>query len=279
MPNQGVISDIERSLNFADQLLATDPIYLIVNPMISKRVEIMKTLNRNYVAHEYVNRNWEPMAFSKMAAWLASSKLSFACSAEYLDHIDQVNITNIQKNFLNEIPESTFRETVRDFVVNQQFRKDYWIKGGIKSNALDKIEFLRKQKIMLTKNDKLFDFKVKTSMGEIIVQESVYRPLLDLISDYRPYTLGQLEKSLKSTNLTLMQLTNAMLLFGASGVISPVQDEDQIVRAKPQTDKLNNYIIKRARGSDDVAYLASPVTGGGISVDRFQQLFIFYYGV
>jgi hypothetical protein len=154
------------------------------------------------------------MPFSKTAGWLTPSKLTFACSAEYLDHIDQINITNVQKKFLNEITESTFRETVRDFIVNQQFRKDYWIKGGIKSNALEKIELLRKQKFILTRNPKLLDFKASTSMGETTLQESVYTPLLDLMSDYHPYTLGQLEKSLKGTNFSLLQLsTNDAFVF------------------------------------------------------------------
>jgi hypothetical protein len=32
---------------------------------------------------------------------------------------------------LNELPDPTFRQSVRDFMVNQQFRRDYWIKGGV----------------------------------------------------------------------------------------------------------------------------------------------------
>ena len=30
----------------------------------------------------------------------------------------------------------------------------------------------------------------------------------------------------------------------------------------------------KARGSGDIAYLSSPVTGGGVSVGRFQQMFL-----
>jgi len=30
----------------------------------------------------------------------------------------------------------------------------------------------------------------------------------------------------------------------------------------------------KARGSADITFLASPVTGGGITVNRFQQLFL-----
>lgn len=30
-----------------------------------------------------------------------------------------------------------FRQTVRDFCVNQQFRRDYWVKGARKLSALE----------------------------------------------------------------------------------------------------------------------------------------------
>ena len=33
-------------------------------------------------------------------------------------------------------------------------------------------------------------------------------------------------------------------------------------------------LLGKARGSSDIQYLASPVTGGGISVGRLQQLFL-----
>jgi len=37
---------------------------------------------------------------------------------------------------------------------------------------------------------------------------------------------------------------------------------------------LNAYLCDKARGSSDVGYLASPVTGGGVSVGRSHQLFL-----
>lgn len=53
-----------------------------------------------------------------------------------------------------------------------------------------------------------------------------------------------------------------------------MQDEALIPKAKKHTDKLNAHLIDKARSSGDISYLASPVTGGGITVGRFQQLFL-----
>ena len=53
-----------------------------------------------------------------------------------------------------------------------------------------------------------------------------------------------------------------------------VQDDATIARARKQTDRLNAVICDKARGGGDLGLLASPVTGGGFPVGRFQQLFL-----
>jgi hypothetical protein len=55
---------------------------------------------------------------------LESARLHYACSAHYMDHIDGINLTAEQQAFLKEIQDPLFRESVRDFMVNQQFRRD-----------------------------------------------------------------------------------------------------------------------------------------------------------
>jgi hypothetical protein len=65
-----------------------------------------------------------------------------------------------------------------------------------------------------------------------------------------------------------------MLLLTGAGHLGLVQDENVITKAKKQADKLNAYLCQKARGSNELNYLASPVTGGGMVVNRFQQLFL-----
>ena len=52
------------------------------------------------------------------------------------------------------------------------------------------------------------------------------------------------------------------------------QDEALTPKAKKHTDKLNTVLMDKARSSADIPNLASPVTGGGVMVNRFQQLFL-----
>lgn len=275
---QGIVKRIDGAMDFADKLMATNPSYLKANPIVAERLKGMKTHSRNYLAHEYFNRDWLPMPFSKMAQWLASAKVSFACSADYLGHTDAINLTPEQQALLKEIPDAMFKQTVRDFMVNQTFRKDYWVKGGRRLNSLEQAEAFRAQKVMLTMPRADVSLKVTGALGEASMQEAVYNPILDALADHKPGTLGQLEAFLKDKNVAFPQLIQAVMILAASGTLAAVQDEALIPKAKTHTNKLNACLMDKARGSADISYLASPVTGGGVTVGRFQQLFLLALG-
>ena len=152
----------------------------------------MKEQNRNYLAHEYFNRDWHPMSFAAMAEWLTSAKLNYACSAHLLDHVDAVNLSAEQQQFLQTLPDPMFRQTVRDFMVNQQFRRDYWVKGARLLNLLDKTEQLRTHRVILVAPRNGVELKVTGSIGEATLNEGVYLPILDVLADYKPRTLNQI---------------------------------------------------------------------------------------
>lgn len=270
----GIVNRIDSALAFADQLLAVNPLYARANPQVAERIKKVKEQNRNYLAHEYFNRDWQPMAFAKMAQALAPAKLQFACSANYLEAIDSINLSAEQQALLASIPDPMFRQTVRDFCVNQQFRKDYWVKGVRKLTALEQAEALRAQRVILVQPRAEVSLKVTGSLGEATMQEAVYGPLLDQLADHQPQSLAQLEQALESSGVSFVQLLQAVMVLSGTGAVLAVQDEARIAQAKPATERLNALLMHKARGSQELNYLASPVTGGGITVSRFHQLFL-----
>jgi len=273
-PGQGIVARIDASLVFAEKLLATNPTYARANPQVSERIKKIKEQNRNYLAHEYFNRDWLPMPFSRMAEWLAPAKLSYACSAHYLDQVDAANLNAEQQALLKEIPDAMFRQTVRDFCVNQQFRRDYWVKGPRRLDGLAQAEAVREQRVILTQPRADVSLKVTGALGEATLHESVYGPILDELAQRLPKSLGQIEQSVKEKGISFAQVFQAAIILTGGGALLPVQDEATQQKARKHTDKLNAFLMNKARSSGDISYLASPVTGGGIPVGRFQQLFL-----
>jgi SAM-dependent methyltransferase len=270
----GIVSRIDGALKFTERLLATNPLFAKVNPLIAEKVNQIKDQNRHYLAHEYFNRDWHPMHFGSMAKWLEPAKLTYACSAHYLDYVDTVNLTQEQQAFLADIYDPMFKQTVRDFMVNQQFRKDYWVKGARSLTPLERTEGLRQQRFVMTAHRSDVRLKVVGFLGEGNLTETIYEPVLNFMADHKVRTLAQIEHVVKESGITFAQLVQSVIVLCSNDTFSAVQEETAISKAKKHVDKLNNYLILKALSSSDISYLGSPVTGGAVIVRRIQQLFL-----
>jgi SAM-dependent methyltransferase len=273
-PGRGIVSRIAAAVEFAEKLLTANPAYARANPQVAARLAGIKAQKPNYLAHEYFNRDWQPMHFAEMAEWLSPARLSYACSAHLLDHVEQVNLSSEQWAFLEEIPDPMFRATVRDFMVNQQFRRDYWVKGARPLSALERIEQLRDLSVILTTPRADVSLKVAGALGEATMQESAHAPILDVLAGHRPTTLGEIERKLPRDGGGFGQVLQTALLLTGKGDLNLAQDDEGASRARLHTDRLNAHLMRKARSSGDIAHLASPVTGGGVEAPRFHQLFL-----
>ncbi len=270
----GIVSRIDGALAFAEKFLATNPTFAQANPLVGERIKRIAGQNRHYLAHEYFNKDWHPMHFATMAEWLEPAKVQFACSAHLVDHIDNVNLTKPQQDFINEIPDAMFRESVRDFMVNQQFRRDYWVKGERRLSVLDRAEALRAQQVILIVPRADLSLKVKGALGDADMNENIYNPILDCLADHNPMTVNQIYDSVKDVNISWIQLVEAIVVLVGAGHIAQVQNEKTSSLAVINTRKLNRYLLNKAKTSNEISYLASPITGGGVMVDRMPQLFL-----
>ena len=272
--SKGIVANIESAFDFADRLFKTDPLFVKANPTIAERLKGTSKHNKQYLAHEFFNKDWHPMPFAAMADWMEGAKLQYACSAHYLDYIENLNITPEQQTFLNEITDAVFKQSIRDFMVNQQFRRDYWVKGARKMHAIEQMESIRSVRVVLVLKREDVSLTVKGVLGEAQMSEMVYEPILDAIAKNIPITIAEIEKKISSRNIAFSQLVQALLVLAGAGLIYEAQDENVVKKVRKSTDDLNRHIMRRARGADDISHLASPVTGGGIQVGRFNQLFL-----
>lgn len=269
----GSAARVDGALALVDKVLATNPAYLRANPGVKERFDRLKTQNRAYLAHEYFNRDWQPMHVADMARWLAPAKVSFAASCHLLDAIPAINLTAEQQTLLAELPDPMLRETFRDYCINQQFRRDLWVKGPRRLSALEQSEALRALRLVLTVPRAEVKMTVQGGLGEANLAEAVYVPILDLLADHRARSLAEIEASMKSKGITFGQVMQAAVILTGAGVTALAQEPGIVAKVKKRTDRLNAHLMSKARGSGDIGYLASPVTGGALTVPRFQQLF------
>jgi SAM-dependent methyltransferase len=273
-PGNGIVARVNGAIEFAEKLLALNPGFAFANPTIGERLAALKGHDRHYLAHEYFNRDWRAVPFAEMAEKLAAAKLTYACSAHYLDHIDALNATADQQQFLTAIADPLFRQSVRDFIVNQQFRRDYWVKGALRLSPAEQAATLRQLRVMLTTDASEVALSVQGALGPRDLNPAAYRPLLAVLADHAPKTLGEIEAALAGDGLQLGAIYEAAMVLAGKGDLAPVQDEAARERAKPGADRLNLWLLDKARGGGELPYLATPVLGGAVAVARFYQLFL-----
>jgi len=234
----------------------------------------MQALNNAYIAHEYFNACWEPMYFSQLAGQMQTAKLDFACSAHLPDLQPRMSMSEEQIRFLAEFKDPLVAEGMRDFIVNQQFRRDYWVRGMQKLNALQKQEALAEVRLkwINPKND--MQYKFKTSLGEVSLSEQSYQPVVALLRNSRYLRYADLAAKLVGQGLNHTQIDEVLLMLLGGGYIAAVQDEAKIKAATPLCKKLNAHLMKVATTNPQIAHLVSPVTGGGVPLKRLQILFL-----
>lgn len=266
---------IDEAIRFLDRLLAANPGFARDNPGIVESFKAMREDDRHYLAHEFFNRDWQPMHFATVARWLAPAA-GYACSTDYADHIDAMGLSAAQRSLLADVDDIGLRETVKDLIVNPRFRRDYWVKDAGRLSATDRAEALRREQVVAVVHPLELPLKLRAALAlsQTGPGEAAYGAVLEVLGDGKVWSLGRIEQVLQPRGISLGQIAEAAILIASCDLIQAAQDDPVTADARPRTDRLNAHLIASAHTVGDVHALSSPVTGGGIPVGRAQQLFL-----
>lgn len=275
-PGQGMVQRVKDSVTFTQELLTLSRNYCQQVPTISQRIKQIGEQNPHYLAHEYFNRDWHPMYFAEMQNWLGEAKVSYACSSNYLDDFVPRLFDEEQQAFLAKIGDASFAQTAKDYLLNKQFRRDYWVKGARHLSSLQVDQVWQQLRFLLV--TPRADVTLNLSgQHEVTLLPEVYAPLLEALADHRVHDVADVTATLKNTAIRHRQICEALAILHARGDIALVQDDACVAVARPRCDALNRHLLESSRVSGDVTFLVSPLSGGGVSFDRISQLFLLAY--
>lgn len=268
-----ILGKVDQALAFVEQMSAAGARYFLANPSIKERAEKLKGQPRPYLAHEYFNSHWTTFYHGDVAAELAEAKLNFVASAALLEQIDAINLTPDQIKLLGQVADSPRRETLRDFMVNQQFRRDIFVRGkqplrpAEAGMAWDRLHFT----LSIRRGD--VPMKVNAGLGEANLQPDIYNPILDRLAD-GVLSWPELVATPMVAALGVPRVMQAMTILVGAGHVQLALPPAGLAQRQPQADAFNGALLQRARYSGDITFMVSPVTGGGIVVDQIGQLFL-----
>jgi len=269
---------IDQGLSLARRAEEAGARFFLAYPTARRRLARLATQSHNYLAHEFFNRDWQPSYFADVNADMSRAGLSFAGPQSPLDAIPALNFSPEQMRLMQEIANPIDRQSLRDFLLNTEFRRDLFVRNARK---LTQEETERRISQILLANagaDCNEDLALTGARGRMKVAKEHLRPILDHLAQDRgiPKTIASTLASAGGT-LSPAKTMEALVLLIGSAKLSLAQSDDAIAAARPFCSALNERLMTRALEPGAPQALASPVTGIGHPVAGIEQHFLKLY--
>jgi hypothetical protein len=97
-------------------------------PGLQARMKSMDSQDPAYLVQEYNNNFWQPVFVSQMMDEMAAVKMSYLGTATLAEAYDAVLAPKIRELLASQTV-AVIREQLRDYAINQSFRRDLYVKG------------------------------------------------------------------------------------------------------------------------------------------------------
>lgn len=270
----GLLARVEESLQFAQRLVDTNAGYFAQYPTIGNMVESIGKLDRNYVSHEYFNRNWLPESFSEVSARLAEAKMDFAASASLIDNMPGLGVPSHCQDMLAGISDLALYETTRDYLVNRQFRRDIYVKGKRQMTVAEIADRLDEYSFLTLADADELPLSLTTAAGAATLREEIYAPVWKALraAKGKVVSFAVLCDAVAGKGITRGQLAEVLFVLTGRGDIAPATQSATVEDDVRASVSLNHELCRRSKYSAGANNLAAPCIGAAVTVTRVQQL-------
>jgi len=213
-------------------------------PSLQGRLESMAEQDPAYLVQEYNNQHWQPVYSSQMLQIARKYKLEFMASATLPEVFDGCLPPPLVE-LINSETDAVLRETIRDLVTAQSFRRDIYIKGGVpywpgdRSNALSECRFIATD--LVAKKASEDDFEFHGGAFTMKGKSSVYQPILEAFGQDGNSLLEGL-KAVKTQSLGVF-LQNVALLVHGGWLSLEGENQDNFKASKSLNRATSNAIL------------------------------------
>jgi SAM-dependent methyltransferase len=268
-PGKGVTTRFDESLAFVQKIADLNLGYFAAASSLKDRLTGIARQNRNYLVHEYLNEDWQLMYFSEVAAKLASAKLDFAASAAVQEQLDALRIPPAGMALLDEINDPVMRQTTRDYLVNQQFRRDLFVRGGERMTVVEQKRALDNYHFALLRPATQLREEARPRNG---FPEPLREAVIARIEEDGECSLADLTKACSAYSPNLVR--QALMIMLGTNELTLCLPAAQRGAAGVACRALNARCYAQIGEGRESAYLVSPVTGGAVAVGALQQLML-----
>jgi SAM-dependent methyltransferase len=253
------------ALDIVSKLKQGGAAYFIANPAAAQDVEHMLASDPGYLAHEYLDANWELFHFSGLAERMGAAKLTYVASATLLENLDHYAVPPELMTLLRETDDPIMRETLRDYAGNRRFRRDLFSRGLATLTGPEHRRRLSELRFALTAPlpRKQATYSLPGPLMQIDVSSEFYDPVYDRLAQ-TPASFDELAALPVYGEDNIARLLDCLCLLVASGQVAPVIAAESIDHEPAQ--RFNRMIVDLARSGRNYGALAAPLVRSGVPV-------------
>ena len=274
------IAKIKESIEFVEQVKNLNAEYFQFNTLALLKWEEIKNSPPHYLAHEYFNRDWQSFYHYDVVEMLSAAKLTFVSSVDLTHNLQRRNLAPEQLDFLSTIANPALQETVIDYLFNHPFRRDIFIKGKVQQNLLEKKQNLEQLTLALTIEPQEMNLHLLLKNKQLSLSPHICEPLVNSLQ-IKPSKISDIlllnnfdEDQFTEFMTTLMALVSKGYIMPA---LSPNVDRNRNGDQPPLTRKFNDAVMNQVILGREFNALASPILGTGVTLARYEQLFLYAY--
>ncbi len=224
----------------------------------------MATMNRNYLAHEYLNGYWHPLYHLDVAREMEPARLSYVGSATLTENMDGLSLTPELQALVSGMRDRGWAETIRDFVANKQFRRDIYMRGASALGAPALVRMIGDIKIAALSSRENVSFKFAGPLGEVQGHSELYGPLADAICN-RPHIVREIAALPPFAGKPFAVPLQALNFLIGAGYASPLVSDGK-GKAGEAARRLNRVIVERMKQGELLSFVAAPAIGSALPV-------------
>lgn len=262
--------------NFMQNLINTAPKCLGNYPNYPVMINSFFAQEPSYLMNEYFNQAWDITHFGLVEDKLDQIKLKFAASANGTNMIDLLNFDQEQLEFLTPLAGTAIFEDAKDFMINNKFRTDIFIKGPTFLTPMEQDKAFQKLSAVRTKPTKDFQYQLKRKFNDETLEmpREIYEPVLNFFGDYQVHSFGDAIAKLQGTEhngytITDQDVVDALLNLTAVKELLPAYPDAELSSEILERCQKYNLDYLTNRSDSPVSYLACPVIGGGLQLHPF----------
>jgi SAM-dependent methyltransferase len=265
---------IDEALGYVDRLMQARPDFAEKHPATFSKFNGLKYANRAYLAGEYFDAQWHPMSFSQVAGYLELANCTYAGQDIFARQLDFLLLSDEQMSLLAEVKDPRYRETVRDFLMQNSFRKDYWVKSPASLSETDQRALWRSQQVEFAAPAAEVRIHCMVREGDPVIHASNLDLLLRVWDEVQPENLGAWADAMACHGLDWPGFLRWVWVFMGYELLQPVDSRQASARAALACQGLNASLLERVCTDRSIRVMASPVTRLGVPLSAHAQMFM-----